>query len=296
MSDATTVINDCIERWGGEDERTKTFSELYREWLDNIEEENKQFIIDLLHMFCYYPHSKTNFWLKELHNRLITEHKITDDNTIYSSIESKSGICNSSDEYANDYKLYNNISKYIFYDDIHKINSRQWAVIENVVFIDDCSGSGKTFTDYLKLNLNLLQSKNIYLIAIHVMSDAINHINDFAKESNITIEVINAVTQDKAFNHNFESYDNQKVKELFINASKKLGIPGNHILGFDKCESLLAFYNNTPNNTLGLFWYDTKYNKSIFPRKNDKRPSWYSLKEDTKERSTLNYNVYARSR
>jgi hypothetical protein len=80
-----------------------------------------------------------------------------------------------------------------------------------------------------------------------------------------------------------------------METSKLLNIPEKEIFGFEMSESLMAFYNNTPNNTLGIFRYDTEKYKSIFPRKNDKRPLWQRMKEEKEIRKKQNYNAVVRS-
>ena len=55
-------------------------------------------------------------------------------------------------------------------------------------------------------------------------------------------------------------------------------------------SALVAFYNNTPNNTLGIIRYDTKSYTSLFPRKNDHVPHWMQLKKRKQGRTRANYN------
>lgn len=152
-------ISSCLARWQYEDKRTKYFSDIFDEWVKNIPSTAIEMIFYLLSRFCYYPHKLVNRYLVELHDRLITEGEITDDNTIYISIKSRTGIGNSSNDYWSEYKYQNNINKYSCIDDIRKISSMQHAAISNIVIIDDCSGSGKTLIDYLTANLDLVHCK-----------------------------------------------------------------------------------------------------------------------------------------
>jgi hypothetical protein len=290
-----SLISDCIKKWGSEDERTQLFSELLSSWLDNVSVENRPLFIELLKKFCYYPHDITNQLLGTLYQRLLSEKDVSMTNTIYTSIESSTGIVNSSDEYVIEFKHYNRISKYLFFDNIRKISEDQWEDIHNIVFIDDCSGSGDTFYKYLQRNKQLFVNKQVYLITVHIMEDAYNKIKGLEIESNLKIKILYGVIQKKAFAESLAELSCAEAERIYINESKKNGIPRNHILGYENSESLMAFYNNTPNNTLGFFWYDNDNHKSIFPRQDDVKPPWY-MKNKKKERNAQNYNNKIRSK
>lgn len=121
------------------------------------------------------------------------------------------------------------------------------------------------------------------------MYKALKEIYAYAKENNIEIVVLSAVQQDKAFERSlFE--DDTEAKNMVVEMSKHLQIPKDETLGFHKCQALVVFYNNTPNNTLGFIRYDTDEYKSIFPRKDDYVPGWMRMRKDRLRRKQTNYN------
>ena len=94
-----------LSRWsnGKElDERLKSFSEKFETWLNQIPQKNLVTVFVLLDNLQYYSHSTTNSRLKELHLKMLKEHDVTDDNTIYVYIKSKDGQTNSSNDYWNE--------------------------------------------------------------------------------------------------------------------------------------------------------------------------------------------------
>ena len=123
------------------------------------------------------------------------------------------------------------------------------------------------------------------------MQNALDYIDEFKEKNSLKIKVNYSFIQNKAFNDPYFQND-QSLKNTFIGISKDLKIHNDHILGFEESEGLFAFYNNTPNNTLGLFWYDTDLYKSPFPRNNDVKPAWMSAGKNI--RSTQNYSVKVR--
>lgn len=289
------IIEDCLNRWESQDDKTKKFSEQFREWIAQIPDDTKPIIYKLLESFEYYTHSIVNNRLIEMHLKLITENVISDEDTIYTYIKSNDGISNSSNDYWCEYKLLNKVNNNLCYENIKTITIEQWKFINNIVFIDDCSGSGSSFKKYIKPQIDILRNKNIYFISIHNMKQAIENIMCFANENKINIKLINAVIQGKAFLHKCFGENGEDAKSKIINTSKLLKIPKCDILGFKESESLMAFYNNTPNNTLGIFRCDTEEYKSIFPRRSDIKPKWQIMKKQKEARKMQNYNSIIRS-
>lgn len=79
-------------------------------------------------------------------------------------------------------------------------------------------------------------------------------------------------------------------RECFKEESLKMDLYNeNDIFGFSKSESLVSFYNDTPNNTLGVFWKNTSKNNALFPRNNERKPAWMRFKSDKKQRNESNY-------
>ena len=131
--------------------------------------------------------------------------------------------------------------------------------------------------------------KKIFYIVIVTAKKGLEKINIYSKDNNLLINLLPKFTQEKIFEQNLFD-NNESAKQLLIRLSEEFKIPKFERLGYDKSESLVAFYNNTPNNTIGLMRYDTDIYKSLFPRKNDKKPLWKTMKKDEKERKMTNYN------
>lgn len=282
-----SLVEQCLNKWGTEDARILDFKNQFSAWVYQMQDSLKIIVLDLLQDFVYYSHENTNQKLIELHNDLLNTGAITNDNTVFCVIPAKLKTSNSSYDYWSEYKLLNKMSKHCLVPNIEALDDEDISNIDNFVFVDDCSGSGKTFIDYMKLVKNRLSNKNIYYIVIHAMKNAIENINKFSEENNLKVDIICSTIQIKAFDS--ERYTGTDTKHVFNSECKKIGIPRHEILGFKKSQSLLAFHNNTPNNTLGIFRYDTENYKSIFPRNDDEKPSWYRMKIEREMRNKQNY-------
>ena len=81
---------------------------------------------------------------------------------------------------------------------------------------------------------------------------------------------------------------NNEVRCLMLAASEGLH-KDMDIYGYSCTESLVAFFNDTPNNTLGIFWKNTDKNDALFPRNHEEKPAWMKFRENKKERMKSNY-------
>lgn len=282
----------CLDKWrnGSKlDTRLISFDDKFEEWIKQIPENNRETVLTLIQNLEYYSHRTTNYWLKNLHSQLLQKGNITDENTIYVFIKSKYGKSNSSNDYWTEYKSLNCINSNICITDIEDLELEDFKYIENVVFIDDFSGSGKTFLDEIKKNPSIYKGKNIYFITINIMYKAVKAIEEYSETNGLNIILLSALKQEKAFERHLFSNDSDAKREI-KEMSLEFKIPEDEAMGFKKSQALIAFYNNTPNNTLGFIRYDTDTYNSIFPRNDNYVPRWLQLKKERMRRNKMNYN------
>ena len=137
----------CLAKWdddGELDERLSFFAEKFDEWKKQIPDQYIEVLLTLLKELKYYTHKDANRILVSLHEQLLSNSNMTIDNTVFAYIKSKDGISNSSNDYWTEYKLLNNLNRNICYENLNAIKGSGWKYIENIVFIDDFSGSGES--------------------------------------------------------------------------------------------------------------------------------------------------------
>ena len=281
----STKLADCIKGLDVGDSILKNVLEAYPAWIDQMTENMREIIETQMDYFDYYSHETVNEFLKILHGMIQNIEDISFDNTVYTVLSSQSGRINSGNYYLIEYKEINKISKHVVFPSFWKLIDKL-SYVNNVVLVDDFCGSGNTLIDFLGENLEHLKNKKIYYLIIHAMSTALDEIEVFSKQNSISITVLYCNCTDKAF---LRSYTLRSRKEEYIEEAKKIGISNAYILGFKHTEALIAFYNNTPNNTLGIYWNKAKGFTPLFSRNDDRRPSWYQMKSDKKKRTENNY-------
>lgn len=286
------IKSECIRKWEngfGVDKRIAYFSDTFEAWFEQIPDSDKQTVLILIENLKYYSHKAVNQWLQKLHGELQVCNNVTDENTIYAFIKSPDGKSNSSNDYWTEYKSINDINKELCYENIDAILDEQWEYIDNIVFIDDFSGSGDSFITELEKTPQRYKHKNVFFIAISIMEFGKKRIEEFAHNNDINITLFVAERQKKAFESSLFDNDNEAKKNICA-MSENFKIPKYAQCGYKDSQSLIVFYNNTPNNTLGFIRYDTDKYKSIFPRQNDPKPKWQNIKKAKELRNRANYN------
>ena len=128
--------------------------------------------------------------------------------------------------------------------------------------------------------------KEVILLVIEAVEEAKLYIKSELEKEGINIKIMAYTTKEKALKSLLE-----EEKKMFLDMSQKRGISLKYILGFEEAEALMAFYNNTPNDTLGLFWFTSKENNPIFPRKLEEKPQWKFDREEKIKRRRQQYEA-----
>lgn len=288
-------INDAfinsLTRWSEKDfdNRIEEAVDKFDGWIKDFDEEERTLLSELILKFSYYSQKNITDIVKQMCDLSIKKFGVSNADSVISVIRKQDGKFNSSYEYWMLHQLISGLSKKIYYDSLNNIDDENWKYIKNIVFVDDCSGTGEQFTKFLKQQKKDFSGKRIILLVVEIMEHAKNTICKYAKDNRINIEIIAYSVKEKAF----ESTDDV-TKEKYAEMSNKHEIHNNYICGFKNAEALMAFYNNTPNDTLGLFWFSSSKNNPIFLRKMDEEPGWKKINKDQKERRKQQYGAKSR--
>lgn len=286
--DTSEEFLECVERWAqiDVDGRINTAMNEFEEWINNFDDSEKDVLINLLKSFNYYTLNSIMNIIGQLSIKSKNKFDVTNGTSVVSVIRKKDGKLGSSSEYLILHRTVSELSKNIYYDSLDDINEVEWGVIKNVVFVDDCSGTGKTFVNFLKRQRKPLSGKRIILIVIEIMEEAKKYIEKYSLQCGLDIEIIAHNIQKKAF---IDTPESQKT--LFDVLSRRQTVENAYIRGFKNTEALMAFFNNTPNNTLGIFWYPTIKNKPIFLRELDEIPAWKKINNNKQKRTEQQYDA-----
>ena len=181
-----------IDVWAEEecDKRLEKALDVYEDWCKGLNEQQEQQFTSFLERFNYYTDSKVNNILSELHKIAVENYNISNKNTVVSVVRKNQGAMGSSSAYWLKYKYASGLSSKVFYDSLEDIEEESWNNIMNVVFIDDCCGTGKTFINFIDKQNKDFSNKQIILITIEMMQNAKKCIEEYAKKKQLNIALL----------------------------------------------------------------------------------------------------------
>lgn len=241
-------------------------------WLENFEENEIDFAIDLLSVFEYIPFNEFLFRLNnllfEIFKNIPTNEKIVI--FPYGKVGKSGTLVTYPIKNTLSYKKREN--NILLTHDIKNIENL--SDYKHIIFIDDFIGSGKTFIEeYKKVKrikhwIDKSTFKGFYLLTAIIMEEGKLKIEDAFSEIKIHAEVRNKIFQ----NNKSPLIAFKNILPLRAMASKH-GNSLNSIapLGFDNGQSLVSFFHGTPDNTLPIFWIKTKNWDAIYPREQKTR-------------------------
>ncbi len=275
-------IKNTVEQFHnkyGQDSRTKNLNELVGLWLDNINDEDKEIFLKLLNNFSYYNKESIIKYANFIGDEVT---KIDDDfnETIILPLTNEKGM-NGAYEIVRAIQQVNGLDKSIcpvnlkYVEDTYPLNK-----IKNIIIVDDISGTGITFEKSVKYMINTYEKifieKNIYLSCIVMSEEAELKISKMCMNENMKYwryDIIKkAFSENYIFSNVIAESSKEKVKkyELLLNN----GNDNKNIFGFGNSELLVAFSDNTPNNTILSFWKEEKGWRPIFPRVKTRKAPW----------------------
>ena len=284
--DINNTFIACADKWAKDelDDRINFALDNFDGWTSNYGKEEKELLVKLLHNFDYYSHSSIVEIMKQLNLKIIKEYGISSADSVISVVRKVDGKLNSSYEYWLLHSMISGFGKGMYCDSINDIDEKYWENIHKEIYVDDCCGTGKQFAKFIKRQQKSFDNKQIILVVIEVVEDAKLYIKSELAKQGLNVEIVAYNTKEKALKNMIE-----QEKTLFYKMSQKQEIFTDYVLGFENAEALMAFYNNTPNDTLGLFWFMSKKNKPIFPRELEKKPGWKLSNEEKRKRSREQY-------
>lgn len=143
-----------------------------------------------------------------------------------------------------------------------------------IILVDDMSGSGDTVRKFLKQQISKQRwspNREVSVLLLAAFGDTIENLsNEFASMNVRFICWRTLSDRDRAFNMSSGIWDNEDDRDLARETLKPLcssllaGYEGMDVerdaFGWRGTQALIAFYYNTPNNTLPIFWADRPAN------------------------------------
>lgn len=259
--DRVKLIKQCNEDFikkykdYNNDTQIISFCKNYYKWINRcMEDDTLLLLIDMIQKYVYIPRQLIyKQWDK------IYKHIDSINSPIMYSWIKKEKKFNSSYDYVRDFIDKHKIDDKFFF---HDINESKIESNSSIIFIDDIAGTGNTLVNYLKKHTFLSEYNiTIYYFVYYYTRSAYTLIKEYCNNHSINIKI---------FGYECLKYDfiDNNIKELFTEYSQQY--MNSYIFGYGESQLLVSFYNNTPNNTFGIFWKNKDANKeniALFCRK-----------------------------
>lgn len=234
------------------DQKLHQFRLRFEKWYEQFEKDPcmEKIITNFLSRFQYYSKSITEEAMVSLYQQLKDRNSLME-LSIFSPVMNEPVGTNAVTDFWNLFCSINKIPGKIRIADItgheKKLDSEKFCV----VLIDGFSGDGQKCMDYISAHKDFLTGKAVYYLSIHSMTEGKNRIEKAAKEAGINLIQLSFRESKRAFQ---EYRVKPEEREHFKEACKTTGIQEKYILGKGNVEALCAFYNGTPQETVGIFW------------------------------------------
>lgn len=276
---------NITSRWGGMKIR-EDFAERIDKWLQAFPEEEHAFLLELLMQFYYYSEERIKDKVVELYDAFMKEYRGDANAVVYTKIIKEQGVACSDILFTMFWMQNSSIYSYAENNILGLLDAEQ--IPKELVVVDDYSGTGKTFiktVDKMLQVTDMVKDTNFYFLTLHITKRAVQQIEEYAKNNDISIKIISLDYSDETFKKDYiyNEIEVEQKKRYY----KKICIEqkvDKHVLGFDDVSSLVAFHYNTPNNTLGLFWQDLMNFTALFPRKKKQRTELSVMQRNARNR------------
>lgn len=300
--------NNIIPEFLVVDKKLSKLEEKIVEWLTPIPAEDRSYFLHLFQYFQYFNRGRIIEWFEKAYVDYMN-YNLDGSETLFLPVCSFGGVMNGALSLFDcmneaDVALSKNrmaAQPRDFYDE--NIISE----FSKIVLIDDIVGSGDTLIDFLERTSikcpDFFLYKSIYILPIFCLEKGKENVLGYAKDMSLDITFLHTGSLDKIFDNPNIYPDNEqarKAKKVIKRYEKKVASKDVYTFGYKRSETLIAFYFNTPNNTLSTFhekneqipWYP------VFPRKKNgdalklKETSLlHEIKRRKKERNDMKYQL-----
>lgn len=164
-----------------------------------------------------------------------------------------------------EYRGLSNSSKFIFPQSYSRFKSIFNKKTDLLILVDDFVGTGDTANNILKYyyKSSKFNSENTIILSLISLKQGIE---------NVLLKNKTKVFQSQIKERAISDYYNTK-KEIDLNISKvkmmekTLRCEVDLTLGYKESQALISIMNKSPNNTLPVFWHETKSIPAPFPRR-----------------------------
>lgn len=250
-----------------DDREGKDFEQKIDNWLVQFDNDEKEFLIECLKRYTFFRAAEYKYGQKILYSKLQDLIPNWKETSFIFKVEKEGASY--SDNLFNDFWFTNNIKNEC------KQNldsfSDSFDLLSNIIFIDDFIGSGNTFIKYLTKIIqkySVLATKQIVILAMYLTRSGELTLKNYAVDRQLNLHILSYKKGDKFFKEGkyFSGKQLQDKIALYQNICDKVLLTKQYRFGYEDTQSLFTICDNTPNNTLSIFWENNNKYNSLMTR------------------------------
>lgn len=262
-----------IKKWFDDREGVE-FEHKIDDWLSQFDTEEQKFLIECLRRYSFFRAAEYRYGQKMLYSNFLEKYPLWKEKSFIFKIYKEEASY--SDNFFNDFWFTNGLKNEC------KQNIEDFKEVfdhmNNFIFIDDYIGSGNTITKYWRYLLEKypkLRSKKFIMLSLYLTKSGKLALENFAMDNNIELDTIYFRLGDKFFREGkyFSGQQLQEKLRIYNKICDNIDLSYYDRFGYENIQSLFTIEDNTPNDTLGVFWKSTQNYNSLMKRyKEDESP------------------------
>lgn len=270
---------DFVDKWSNNPNVVKKIKEYLPSYLSQFDDVEKPIMCKLLENVEYYGENRIQdiiieyfIYIEELIEIIGNHCEVC--------VPSKDNIINH-----NSYKILSYCPKTIKV--INNVLNQNLNEIESLIIIDDYCGSGETICDFFdELNKKLLKTMKVYYFPVFIVDKTLQKLSKI-KYVNLELKIINKITNNAECLSTNNIFNLAELK-IFYDFCSDLKIAKEYVKGYGDIEDKFSTSYFTPNNSLGILWYEDRLYRPLFKRNgNVFKEQRYLSKKEMKEMNDL---------
>ena len=257
-----------IRNWF-DDREGADFERRIDNWLEQFDCEEQEFLLECLKRYSYFRAAEYKCAIKMIYNKFDIENPNWKEHSkIFMMQKENAQASNSAEFFVNFYKI-NSIKNECCFD-IEKF-IKNIDLLDNIIFIDDYIGSGDSVIKYLENVLNNnpdIKKKKIHILCLYLTKSGELALKNYAIDNSLNLKIYHYKHGDKFFKegHYYSGTDLSSKLILYNKICDEKYSDSNYRFGYKNIQSLFSINEDTPNDTLGIFWRKTQNYKPLFTR------------------------------
>ena len=238
-------------------------------WLAQFDDEEQEFLLECLEKYSYFRDAEYRYAIRTLYNDFNCKNPDWKEHSKIFMMNKENGRVSNSNGFFIDFWKINNIKNECKNE--VGLFENCFDLFDNIVFIDDFIGTGNSVVTYLNTQFKkfpILKSKSIHILCLYLTKSGELALENYATDNSLNLQLYYYRKGDKFFKEGHYYSGNNLIEKIDMYSKIWDGKFANfaYKYGYGDIQSLCSINDDTPNNTLGIFWKKSTNYSPLFKR------------------------------